>query len=285
MKWSVTTKTDFGALLDFILEKEWEHTFVTTRLLENGVFTLPPRSKYPILVLKVKNRIKAACMVTIWGALFPVFKIDNLPDDKEMKELAGWLKKNIKNVYSIMGTEERVQFLSSYVTWKTGTQINYDLMVKEHNFLIPLEPDIPDFQIKKACPDDSAVLLSLELAYQKEEVFLDPTLINNSQIYHNLRSTLNDQEVFYVTSGLRPLAKAGTNAIGHKWNQIGGVYTDEKFRNHGISTWLMNHILNILEKDGKKTVLFVKEDNHAAEKVYTKLGFVIVKKFNIIYFI
>lgn len=285
MKWVIAAKSDFNSFLDFILEKEWEHTFLTANIIENGVFTLPQKSKYPILILKDKSRIKAACMITFWGALFPVFKSIDMPNEKEMLDLSSWLKKNVKKIYSIMGTEERVQLISKYLSIKERTLIDYNLMIKEHTYISPHKPDIDNLFLKKACPDDSAVLLSLEIEYQKEEVFLDPSLIKSSHIYHNLRTTLNNQTIYYLTKGITPIAKAGTNAVGHKWNQIGGVYTDREFRNRGISTWLMDEILKILEKDGKKTVLFVKENNKAAEKVYTKLGFAKKKRFIIIYYL
>lgn len=284
MKWSVAGKNDLTILIDFILEKEWEHTFFTHHLIEKGTYILPSKSKFPILILKEKNRIKAACMVSYWGGIFPVFKSIDLPDEKELNSLTSWLNKNLKRIYSIMGTEDRVQLISNVLNKKNGNKVHYNLMRREHDHIKQVKPQIKDLQIIKATPDDAAVLLGLELDYQREEVFLDPSSIKNAQIYHNLRTTLNEQEIFYVTSGVTPIAKAGTNAIGHKWNQIGGVYTDKNFRNIGLSTWLMEYILDYLEQDGKKTVLFVKENNKAAEKVYNKLGFENKKKFNIIYY-
>lgn len=284
MKWIVAEKSDLNTLVDFILEKEWEHTFFSSMLIHKGEFSLPHKLKFPILLLKEKSRVKAACMISSWGGIFPVFKSMDLPDEKEMQTLALWLKKNLKRIYSIMGTQERVQLLSSQFKIPNSKVIDYNLMIREHDHMKIQMPHMPNLHITKAGPDDSASLLGLELEYQKEEVFLDPTLIKSSQIYHNLRSLLCEQKIFYISDHFVPVAKAGTNAIGHKWNQIGGVYTDKKYRNRGLSTWLMEYILDILKQDGKKSVLFVKENNIAAEKVYNKLGFENKKKFNIIYY-
>ena len=285
MKWTVAGKSDFNYLIDFLLEKEWEHTFFSSRIIKKGGFVLPPKSRFPILILREKDRIKAACMITLWGALFPVFRSIDPPDDREINELVSWINKNLKRVHSIMGTEERVDSLRNHFEINNEKKINYNLMIREHKHFQPIMPQIENFKVLKAEPDDSAALLGLELEYQREEVFLDPTQIKNTQIYHNLRSSLNDQIVYYMTKDIVPIAKAGTNSRGHKWNQIGGVYTDREYRNKGISSWLMYNLLDILENDGKKTVLFVKDSNKAAEKVYTKLGFEIKKKFNIIYYI
>jgi len=285
LKWITAGKSDLNSLVDFILEKEWEHTFFSSRMIRNGEFILPKKSKFPILLLKDRNRIKAACMITSWGGIFPVFKSMDLPDELEIKALVFWFSKNLKRIYSIMGTEERVSLLTNNLKYKNGRQIDYNLMIREHDHIKAAKPEIKNLSFLKACPDDSAVLLGMELEYQKEEVFLNPSLIKNSQIYHNLRSTLNEQVVYYINTGIIPIAKAGTNAIGHKWNQIGGVYTEKNYRNQGVSTWLMDKFLEIVEKDGKKTVLFVKESNIAAERVYNKLGFETRKKFKIIYYI
>lgn len=285
MKWTLASKSDFNALLDFILEKEWEHTFFTSHLIEDGKFVLPSTSKFPILILREINRIKAACMITTWGGLFPVFKNRELPDEKELKELTYSLNKYLKYIYSIMGTEERVKLLRDSLNANNGKLISYNLMIKEQNYLEPLMPDIDNLKIKKASRDDCSLLLPLELEYQIEEVFLDPSHIDSTQIYHNLHQTLSTQEIFYITKGNKAIAKAGTNAMGHKWNQIGGVYTEKEFRNCGLSTWLMNYVLEKLEMEGKKTVLFMKKNNLSAEKVYNKLGFVKKKDFSIIYYL
>ncbi len=285
MKWTIASKTDLESLTSFILEEEWNHTFFSTRLLENGKFKLPPKSKCPILLLKDNKHVKAACMVTIWGTLFPVFREYEIPGSKEMMELAKWLERNLRKVNSVMGIEERVQLLKKYIYQGNGVQIDYNLMVKKNDYMTPAFPGLSNLSIRKAGPDDSAALLNLEIEYQKEEVMLDPSTIDNTQIYHNLRGILDRQTFYYVTKGVIPIAKAGTNAIGHEWNQIGGVYTDKDFRKRGLSTWLMDHLLVELERSGKKTVLFVKENNKAAEKVYVKLGFEKIKNFNIVYYL
>ncbi len=94
MKWTIASHSDLDSLIDFILIKEWNHTFFTTKLIKKGKFTLPSKSKIPILLLKGKNYIKAACMVTVWGALFPIFREKDVPDASELKELTIWINKN-----------------------------------------------------------------------------------------------------------------------------------------------------------------------------------------------
>lgn len=285
MKWTLCGNPDFSAFVDFALQKEWEHTFITSRLIAGSGFRLPPKNRFPIFLLKDKSSLRAACMVTPWGGLFPLFKSIDPPDDKDLKSLVTRLKYSLKRIYSIMGTEERTDLLRPHLNESKEFSVNYNLMIRKEKSFVPPLPEKGIYSILKAGPDDAASLLGLEIDYQKEEVFIDPTQIDSSRIYHNLRSSLNEQIIYYVSNGILPVAKAGTNAIGYKWNQIGGVFTDKSFRGCGISTWLMHYLLDILEKEGKKTVLFVKDNNQAAEKVYNKLGFEKAKKFNITYYI
>lgn len=267
------------------MEKEWEHVFFTARLISDGKFVLPPRNRFPVLILQEKDRIKAACMITSWGGLFPLFRSIDPPDSKELKSLHSRLKNSLRRVYSIMGTEERVDLLTPFFDNTKSVPVHYRLMVKNRCCEDIPVPSGGDFSLCKAEPEDSAPLLGLELEYQKEEVFIDPSQVDNTRVYHNLRSSLAEQIVYYASDGHIPVAKGGTNARGLEWNQIGGVYTDRKYRNRGISSWLLDFTIRKLEEDGKKTVLFVKESNGPAERVYNKLGFEEIKKFNITYYI
>lgn len=284
MRWSICGKSDLSKLVDYTLEKEWKQSFFTSRLIENESFVLPSRTSFPVFILKDGKVIRGACMVTSWGSLFPVFSSIDPPGEKLIKDLILRLKYSLKRVYSLMGTEERVNLLRPFLQQYREIPVHYNLMIKrEAGCPNIIKPEM-NYTLHRASGDDSAALLGLELDYQREEVFLDPSQIDSARIYHNLRGTLENQIVFYILKDRKPVAKAGTNARGYRWNQIGGVFTDKRYRNLGLSTWLIKNLLEDLEKTGKKTVLFVKEKNLVAEKVYTKIGFTKTEKFKIIYY-
>jgi hypothetical protein len=56
-------------------------------------------------------------------------------------------------------------------------------------------------------------------------------------------------------------------------NQIGGVYTREKYRNKGICKTMVTELCKRIIKRGKKPVLMVKKHNIPAVKAYERLGF------------
>ena len=71
----------------------------------------------------------------------------------------------------------------------------------------------------------------------------------------------------------RYVAKAGSNAQGFHWFQIGGVYTLPAYRNKGLAAAAVAHLINTHSAESHGFALFVKTANTAALRVYEKLGF------------
>ena len=80
------------------------------------------------------------------------------------------------------------------------------------------------------------------------------------------------------------MSKAGTNAHGFTFAQIGGVYTTEKNRNQGIAEYVLSVLLTGIFETRKGASLFVKKNNGAAIKLYKKLGFGVTDEFKITYY-
>ena len=100
----------------------------------------------------------------------------------------------------------------------------------------------------------------------------------------NLKRTLKDQRVFVALLNGIPVAKAGTNARGYGYDQIGGVFTRVKLRNRGIGTTVMQTLMKEIAKDGKKVCLFVKKTNPSALAMYANIGFKTVGEYRISYY-
>ena len=99
-----------------------------------------------------------------------------------------------------------------------------------------------------------------------------------------MQKALEKQIVFALFEGDRAVAKAGTNAIGKNFAQIGGVFTDVAFRNRGFATFLTNYAAQRLSEKGKKVILFVKKKNESAKRAYAKAGFAQFGTFRIVYY-
>lgn len=80
------------------------------------------------------------------------------------------------------------------------------------------------------------------------------------------------------------IAKAVINASGFFWKQIGGVYTLPRYRNCGAAAALVCRLMEICDETKTKSALFVKTQNHAALRLYEKIGFIKTAGFRIAYF-
>ena len=100
---------------------------------------------------------------------------------------------------------------------------------------------------------------------------------------HQFSLTIGKMVYFIVEKG-SAVAKAGSNAQGFSYIQIGGVYTVETKRNEGYGAEVLKFLISKIIKKGKKACLFVKKDNSPAIQLYTKVGFSIRDAFRISYF-
>ena len=81
------------------------------------------------------------------------------------------------------------------------------------------------------------------------------------------------------------IAKAGTDAIGKKFIQLGGIYTKKSHRRKGFSFILIYTILKRILRVKKSAILFVKKSNLPAINLYKSLSFNKISDYIISYFV
>ena len=127
--------------------------------------------------------------------------------------------------------------------------------------------------IERATENDLAELFPLQLDYENTEVAYEGRPINPAVCKLSLRARLTTEYIYKVSANGRIVAKAGTNAQGFHWFQIGGVYTLPAYRNRGLAAAAVAHLINTHSAEAHGFALFVKTANTAALRVYEKLGF------------
>ena len=142
----------------------------------------------------------------------------------------------------------------------------------------------PHLCIKRANNFDASKLFALQKNYELEEVILHPEKFNSQLCFEHLQKNLSKEIVYYGSIKNHPVVKAGTNAQGFNFDQIGGVFTDIAQRNQGYATAVMNTLLKTLFLQNKSAALFVKPDNTNAIQLYKKLGFIKRDNFRIAYY-
>ena len=127
--------------------------------------------------------------------------------------------------------------------------------------------------IERATENDLTELFPLQLDYENTEVAYEGRPINPAVCKLSLRAHLKTEYIYKVSADGQIVAKAGTNAQGFHWLQIGGVYTLPAYRNKGLAAAAVAHLIDTHSAEAHGFALFVKTTNTAAGRVYEKLGF------------
>lgn len=127
--------------------------------------------------------------------------------------------------------------------------------------------------IERATENDLIELFPLQLDYENTEVAYEGRPINPAVCKLSLCARLTTEYIYKVSADGHIVAKAGTNAQGFHWFQIGGVYTLPAYRNKGLAAAAVAHLINTHSAEAHGFALFVKTANTAALRVYEKLGF------------
>ncbi len=310
MPWIEAKKKHREALKEFALIREWEHVTFSNKLKEylkdqkifffshdlslqpsfKKLFTKKLQGESNISTEhKTNYNISNSLMLTRFGILLPILFEKN-------REILAGLKNYIpifKNkMFSVIGTKEDVQFISSLLPEQPHTVVDYYLMLLcSENFnngeSIQREyGEIGKFnlKIKLAHPRDAKYLFPLQRDYELEEVILKRSNYNPKFSFAMFKKNLEENIVLYAEMDTIPVAKAGTNARGFITDQIGGVFTRRDQRGKGIARIVMKYLLSLIFEEKKYASLFVKKHNLPAINLYKSLGFEIVNDFRIAYF-
>jgi len=139
-------------------------------------------------------------------------------------------------------------------------------------------------EIIKCTAQNFEELVPLQFEYEKVEVLIEGMEANLSECRLGLIGKLKSQDIYANVLGGEIVAKAGTNAKGINWIQIGGVYTKPLYRKLGIAAKLVSHIAQIALSSDKQVTLFVRELNTKAFHSYERAGFVRKGSWRIVYY-
>ena len=313
MAWRIAQSKDLDDLIAFLRVREWGHVGFSARLLPNGKKTFPLGSQARIY-LNVLERdhhgsirhpvghqsgkpltISEAILISSIGSVVPILAHDaaterGREDIREIftgrtnqKAALRVKKSHEQTVHSIMGLNADVLSVERCLSKEPYAALDYHLMTAEE-ILINGSRGYSVGECKRGKPRDIGLLYPLQKAYEMEEVLLDPSNFNSRLCYMNLQKSLKREMVYYIIEDGRVFAKAASNAQGFEFVQIGGVYTVEEHRSQGYGAAVLHTLLSKIVKKGKKACLFVKKDNGAAIKLYSKLGFSVRGEFRISYF-
>ncbi|MEW5815259.1 MAG: GNAT family N-acetyltransferase [Spirochaetota bacterium] len=284
MAWAVIRRKDFPEILAFLKARESTCVMLTSRLIDEDQ-ALVPLKKNKLLVNRsvTTGTIQEVLLFTPGGLILPV--LDTLTHPSALdKGLAAYIENKAAQIHSIMGIASQVAVIEGMLK-KQATRVDYYLMtMKDYVKDTEQLPSIAGLHFRKAKVNDAKLLAPLQADYEKEEVLIDPERFNPSFSLLQLKKSLQTQIVVVAELNGEIIAKAGTNAIGFNYCQIGGVFTKQKYRSMGIAKRLMRFLAGELEQQQKKICLFVKKNNTPAINLYSGLGLTIYDNYRISYY-
>ncbi len=194
-------------------------------------------------------------------------------------------------IFSIMGEEESTNLFINASGKTPECKRSYILMEYAPS---TAEADFSRFSPKRFLPKelfmricsplDTETLYPLQKEYDIVEVLPPGKIHNELACKLGLKKNLSHHLIYAVFYGNKAVAKAGTNAMGTFYFQLGGVYTAKEWRNRHLARAAVGIVVKAALSQGKKIVLFVKTQNEPAKKAYTHAGFVPFADYEICYF-
>lgn len=175
---------------------------------------------------------------------------------------------------------------NSYSLLKLDSKSFVKKIIRNHR----INRDLSVLRCKKDLPAPLfAQLLNLQIKYELEEVLPSCMEFDEDSCRLRLLNALRKQYVLALSTinqeGQETLiAKAGTNSIGYKHVQIGGVFTLPEERGKHYAFYLLTLLLSKIVKMKRIPVLFVKKQNSPASKLYDSLCFEKITDYTIAYF-
>jgi uncharacterized protein len=271
-----------AAVSDFLLSREEYWTALTSRVFLKGRLR-PPRSIEELYLLADGQQLNGVIYHEPAGFTFPALIPPLSPH--ENAALSDALK-SFRKITTLMGNRYIVDSCIAALGKPPAYRVNYLHMVRQPKAVI-LTPEsvIPREFFERLKPGQVREVYPMQRAYEIEEVLLEPERFNPLICMNHLREALKKQVIYATRINGSLVAKAGTNAIGVNWVQLGGIFTLPGFRGRGVARRLMMHLLANLEKQGFGATLFVKSENIPAVSLYRRVGFSDVAPFSIAYYL
>lgn len=273
-------RDDFAEVVDFVRAREWRCVTLASNLTAGGNPAFPGDGVKSIVRASQSafSPVEGVFLVTAQGiALHCVGEGADMAPYAEA--IAKWMSK--LRVRSVIGEYGGTRFLESLRGETPSRAVDYRLMLFD-----PSSPGAPPAEgtlVRRCGIGDAERLFPLQEGYEREEVIAEGDVFDREASMKAFRANLGKQRIYLAETEGIIAAKAGTNALGLGWAQLGGVYTVPDMRGRGLARTLVRRVAEDRKAAGQRSALFVKLTNERAERAYLAAGFVPDAKFRISY--
>lgn len=280
----------FGEAVDFLRPLEWRAVSLASHLAADGKPSYPGRQVRDLCCLvefpprekqDARGKVAGILLRTGSGIILHCLR-EGLETGSAAKAVKSFLARG--PVRCVLGAESDTRFIESLIPASPYQTVDYALMRLS---ALPAEAlgNLGDgLAVKAGGKEDADAVLPLQEGYEREEVIPPGDPFDRDACRTNLERALERQLILLALADGLPVAKAGTNARGFAFDQIGGVFTAREWRGRGLATAIVARLSRKLMAEGRAVVLFVKPGNVPAKRAYEKVGFTEALPFRIAYF-
>lgn len=207
-------------------------------------------------------------------------------DDEVKKCLMSFFRG--KSVFCLSGDKDYVDFLSCILLLtrhKKPSDVREMFFMTYDDRRKKVSHAGGDYDILLCRSDYIDELMPLQTDYMQKEVMPCNTKVSPAAERLYLEKCINKCNIYVLMYKGHIVSKVHFNAQSPLCNQLGGVYTLGDYRGRGYAGYLIEYMTELGLKQGKQTVLFVKENNESAIKCYTRCGFIITGRYSIVYYL
>lgn len=281
LQWISVTTENFPHYHRFLSEQEPHSLNILASLpLRNGKRVLPPPYTVRNFFLRTGSRIVGAASLTANGILYCHTLLPLKREDiKPLWDAAGECPRGLFQIAASYPASEMFKETLPKPASVTDFYVMHRPVVSYP--FTQIEPGI-----YRATEEDIGRLLPVHYRYYEEEVYLYNNTPPAKIIENNLKLLIRNYRVYFLSDDKgKILSKLNTTLTGERYVQLGGVYTERKFRRKGYAKKLLNwFLINELPKIGKSVSLFVKKENKKALQLYRRCGFEEIGEKTLIYF-
>ena len=278
---------------DFITQNEQDNITLSSLFYKDGSCSMPAASKYKVLLFRDASfsmrgsscaaPLKGVISFSDTGHILHCLKFTTAQEETAFRKLIA-AEIPSDRVFCILGEKNGCELIAGVIKKRRHASIDYTLMHYAGGANALMLP--ASLSLLRCGADDADMLFPLQKNYELVEVLLDAAELDEAFCRLNLKRLLREQIIYALFAEQENIAvaKAGTNARGKNWYQLGGIYTRTDHRNKGCAAFLAQFLAEKFKAEGKNTALFVKDNNIAAQKAYERAGYVKDKPFEIIYY-
>ena len=290
--WKQLNKNNFLRIKKFILAHEIHMIPVAETMREGEV-----KRKYDahfLVAAFIDTKVIAILCITNFGTLIPYWNTQHTYLIMRSIHTQSNIKKKLMSVSAIIGNQTTTKHISQMMRNNIAPTKQHRCV--EYLFMVLSKPNLNNTWKKNIKPDQAYIqraysqdienILPLHNRYLQEEVQInkDGTIVNARYAFAHLKNSLARHTYYIAWHNAQAIAKANTNAEGYACAQLGGIFTQQRYRKLGIAYQCTVTLCESLFSRYTDLALFVKIQNKSAISLYDTIGFRMHSNYSIHYF-